>query len=112
MDIVLALGQATATAVRGRMADPPTNAAVRSILRILVEKEHLRYEQDGPRYVYSAAAPQRARRSAMRHMLGTFFGGSVEHAVAALLELDEGKLTPEERARMKAMIDQAARAGR
>lgn len=112
MDIVYALGEATATEVREGMADPPTNAAVRSILRILVEKGHLEYEQDGPRYVYSPTAPQRARRSAMRHVLRTFFGGSVEGAMAALLELEEGALTAEERARIKRVIDRAAREGR
>jgi len=112
MDIVHAQGEATASQVREGMADPPTNAAVRSILRILVEKGHLEYEQDGPRYVYSPTAPQRDRRSAMRHVLRTFFGGSVESAMAALLELDEGSLTPDERARMKRLIDRAAKEGR
>jgi len=112
MDIVHALGEATASQVRAGMADPPTNAAVRSTLRILVEKGHLTYEQDGPRYVYSPTAPQRARRSAMRHVLTTFFGGSVESAMAALLELDEASLTAGERARMKRLIDRAAREGR
>lgn len=112
MDIVHALGEATASQVRDGMADPPTNAAVRSVLRILVDKGHLTYEQDGPRYVYSPMAPQRARRSAMGHVLSTFFGGSVENAMAALLELEEGSLTPDERARMKRLIDRAAKEGR
>lgn len=112
MDIVHALGEATAARIREAMADPPTNAAVRSILRILVEKGHLTFEEDGPRYVYSPSAPQKARRSALRHVLRTFFGGSVESAMAALLELEEGALTPEDRARMKRLIDRAAKEGR
>lgn len=113
MDIVHERGEATATQIQGRMAEPPTNAAVRSILRILVEKEHLRYTQDGPRYLYAATVSgERARQSAMRHVLQTFFGGSVEGAVAALLELDESKITPAERKRLKQMIDQASREGR
>lgn len=112
MDIVHAVGAATASRVREAMADPPTNAAVRSILRILVEKGHLTYEQDGPRYVYSPTSPHRARRSALRHVLRTFFGGSVESAMAALLELEEGTLTPDDRARIKRLIDRAAKEGR
>lgn len=112
MDIVHALGEATAARVRGAMEDPPTNAAVRSVLRILVDKGHLTYERDGPRYVYAPSAPLRARRTALRHVLRTFFGGSVEGAVAALLELDEARLDAAERERIKRMIDRAAREGR
>lgn len=113
MDIVHGLGEGTAAEIRERMTDPPTDPAVRSTLRILVEKEHLTYRRDGPRYVYSATVSgERARRSAMRHVLRTFFGGSVEGAVAALLALEEGEITPEELARLRAMIDRAAREGR
>ena len=113
MDIVHELGGATAVQIRERMADPPTNPAVRSVLRILVDKGHLAREHDGPRYVYSPTVPaRRARRSAMRHVLKTFFGGSVEGAVAMLMELEEGRLTPEERARVRTLIDQAAKEGR
>ena len=113
MDIVHELGDATAARIRERMTDPPTDAAVRSVLRILVEKGHLAREYDGPRYVYSpTVSARRARSSAMNHVLKTFFGGSVEGAVAMLLQLEDSKLTPDERARIKALIDQAARQGR
>ncbi len=113
MDIVHAQGQVTAKQIRAHMAEPPTNAAVRSILRILVERGHLTFEQDGPRYVYSATAPaQTARRSALKHVLKTFFGGSVEGAMAALLDLEESKLSGEERARIKQLIEQADQEGR
>ncbi len=113
MDIIHELGDATAARVRERMAEPPTDSAVRSVLRILVEKGHLASEYDGPRYVYSPTVPaQRARISAMRHVVKTFFGGSVEGAVAMLLQLEDGRLTSEEQARIKALIDQASEEGR
>ena len=113
MDIIHELGDATAAQIRRRMTDPPTDSAVRSVLRILVDKGHLSSEYDGPRYVYSPTVPaQRARSSAMQHVLRTFFGGSVEGAVATLLQLEDGKLTPKERARIKALIDRASEEGR
>ena len=113
MDIVHELGSATAALIRERMTDPPTDSAVRSVLRILVEKGHLASEYEGPRYVYSpTVSARRARSSAMRHVLKTFFGGSVEGAVAMLLRLDDRKLAPDERARIKALIDEASEEGR
>ena len=113
MDVLYELGPATAVEIRERLADPPTDSAVRSILRILVSKRHLERAQEGHRYVYSPRMPVlRARRSAMHRVLRTFFGGSVEGAVAMLLELGEGDLTPEERERIMAMIDQAEEDGR
>lgn len=112
MDIIHENGAATATQVHERMVDPPTNAAVRSVLRILVEKGHLSFEQDGPRYVYSSTAPpDRARRSAMKHVLRTFFGGSVENAVAALLDLEESTLSEGDRDRIRALIEKAREEG-
>lgn len=113
MDIVYAAGRPTAEEVREAMAEPPTNAAVRAILRSLVEKGHLRHEYDGPRYVYSPTMPRdRARRSALKHVLRTFFGGSVESAMAALLELEPAELTPSARERLKRLIDEAREDGR
>ena len=113
MDIVHQAGTATAAQIRDRMAEPPTYSAVRSVLRILVNKGHLVSEQDGARYLYSPTVPaSRARRSAMRHVVKTFFGGSVGGAVAALLDLEDAKLSPEERARIEALIERASREGR
>lgn len=113
MDIVYAAGRVTAEEVREAMATPPTNAAVRATLRVLVGKGHLRHEYDGPRYVYSPTTPrERARRSALRHLLRTFFGGSVEGAMAALLELESAELTPGARERLKRLIDEAREEGR
>lgn len=113
MDIIHELGGATAVQIRGRMSDPPTDSAVRSVLRILVRKGHLEKEYDGPRFVYSPRVPARAaRQSAMRHVLKTFFGGSVEGAVATLIALEDGGLDPEERERILEMIDRASEEGR
>ena len=113
MDIVHELGSSTAAQIRERMPDPPTDSAVRSVLRILVGKGHLAKEYDGPRLVYSPRVPVvRARRSAMQHVLKTFFGGSVEGAVATLLALEDGTLSADERARILAMIDKASEEGR
>ena len=113
MDLAHELGNATAAQIQENMDDPPTYSAVRSTLRILVAKGHLVSERDGLRYVYSPTMPaRRARRSAMRHVLRTFFGGSVAGAVATLLELRRDGLTPEEYARITEMIEQAAKEGR
>jgi predicted transcriptional regulator len=114
MDIVYRQGSVTAVEVRHAMAKPPTDAAVRATLRILVEKQHLRIEQDGPRYVYHPTVPRdAARQSALSHLVQTFFGGSTRGAMAALLEIDEtADMTCEDRARMRALIDQAEQEGR
>ena len=113
LDIVYARGHATAAEVRGAMQDAPTDAAVRTTLRILVAKGHLRIQQDGPRYDYwPTLARTAAQRSELRHVLRTFFGGSTESALAALLDIRPGELTDEERRRLKRLIDNAAREGR
>ena len=113
LDIVYARGHATAAEVRAAMQDAPTDAAVRTTLRILVAKGHLRIEQDGPRYDYWPTVPgETARRSELQHVLRTFFGGSAESALATLLDLQPGQLTDETRRRMKRLIDKAAKEGR
>jgi predicted transcriptional regulator len=112
MEIVHRLGRATAAEVREEMEDPPTDAAVRSTLRILVNKGHLEFEHDGPRYVYSPTLSARtARRSVLEKVVQTFFDGSTEGVMATLLEA-RGPLTSEEKRRLKEMIDQAAEEGR
>lgn len=113
MDIVHQLDMATAAQIRERMANPPSYSAVRSTLRILVEKGHLIGESDGTRHLYSATLPAAlARQTALCHVVTTFFGGSVEGAVTTLLELEDGNLAPEERTRIRALIDRAAEEGR
>src|SRR5262249_13646325 len=113
LDIVYAHGHASAVEVRSAMREPPTDAAVRTTLRILVAKGHLRIEQDGPRYDYwPTVAKETARRSELQHVLRTFFGGSTESALATLLDLRPGELGDEERRRLKRLIDKAAREGR
>ena len=113
LDIVYARGHATAAEVRGDMREPPTDAAVRTTLRVLVEKGHLKIEQDGPRYDYWPVVPREAaRRSELQHVLRTFFGGSVESALATLLDVKPGTLSDDERRRLKRLIDDAAKEGR
>jgi BlaI family penicillinase repressor len=113
LDIVYARGHASAADVRGAMQQAPTDAAVRTTLRILVRKGHLRFTQDGPRYDYwPTVPPETARRSELQRVLATFFGGSTESALAALLDIRPGELSDEERRRLKRMIDKASREGR
>ena len=113
IDIVYARGHATAVEVRGAMHDPPTDAAVRTTLRILVAKGHLRIEQDGPRYDYwPTVARDTVRRSELQHVLRTFFGGSAESALATLLDIGPGELDDDARRRMKELIDRSAKEGR
>src|ERR1044072_1981545 len=85
LDIVYARGHATAAEGRGAMADPPTDAGGRTALRVLGEAGPLRTEQEGPRYDYwPVVSHETARRSELQHLLRTFFGGSVESALATL----------------------------
>ena len=113
LDIVYAHGHATAAEVREAMQEAPTDAAVRTTLRILVAKGHLRIEQDGPRYDYwPTVAPEAARRSELQHILRTFFGGSTESALATLLDIQPDALDDETRRRLKRLIDNAAKEGR
>jgi predicted transcriptional regulator len=113
LDIVYARGHASAAEVREDMKDPPTYAGVRTILRVLVDKGHLRIEEDGPRYDYWPTVPaEAARRSELQHLLRTFFGGSVESALATLLDVQGETISDAERKRLKRLIDDAAREGR
>jgi BlaI family transcriptional regulator, penicillinase repressor len=111
IDLVYAKGHATAAEIREAMRRPPTDAAVRSILRILVEKGHLKIKQDGPRYDYWPSVPRaRAQKSELQHILRTFFGGSTESALATLLDLQP--LDDAAKERLKELIDKASEEGR
>ena len=113
MDIIFALGSGSAEEVRGKMADPPSDSAVRSTLRILVGRGHLKHKQIGPRYVYMPTmAQRRAKRSALKHLLKTHFDDSAEGVMAALLEILGSKLSPDEVERIAIMIDEMKRGGR
>ena len=112
MDVVYRLGRATVQQVRDALEDPPGYSAVRALMRILEEKGHLKHISEGPRYVYLPThSPSKARRSALRHLLETFFDDSVEDAVAALLDVRQGKLSDSELAGIQELIDEARRSG-
>jgi predicted transcriptional regulator len=112
MDAIYRRGRATAAEVLEDIPDPPSYSAVRAMLRLLEEKGHVRHEQDGPRYVFVPIVHRdRARRSALTHVVRTFFDGSATDAVAALLN-DSGKLSAAELDRLSAMIEQAREEGR
>ncbi|MCI0641037.1 MAG: BlaI/MecI/CopY family transcriptional regulator [Gemmataceae bacterium] len=113
MEIIYRKGQASAALVLADMADPPTKTAVRTLLRILEEKGHLRHKQDGLAYVYYPSKPRAmAARSAFRGVLQTFFEGSLEKAVAAHL-VDSGvELTDDELERLADLIRQARQKGK
>jgi predicted transcriptional regulator len=99
--------------VQESLPDPPSYSAVRAMLRLLDEKGYLKHEQDGPRYLFKPTlAREKARKSAMKQMLETFFDGSTEQAVAALLNLSKSKLGKEELDRMSQMIETAKKEGR
>jgi len=112
VDILYTQGRATAAEVQSALPDPPSYSAVRAMLRILEEKGHIRHEQDGPRYVYlPTVARDNAKRSAMRHMLQTFFDGSAEQAISALLDDGATRFSSAELDRLARMIDTARKSG-
>ena len=112
IDILYSQGRATAAEVQSALPDPPSYSAVRAMLRILEEKGHVRHEQDGPRYVYLPTVERdNAKKSAMRHMLQTFFDGSTEQAISALLDDSSAHLSGDELDRLAHLIDQARRNG-
>ncbi|HEY7192688.1 MAG TPA: BlaI/MecI/CopY family transcriptional regulator [Gemmatimonadales bacterium] len=112
MDVIYRAGRATAAEVLDQLADPPSYSAVRALLRVLEEKGHLRHEEEGPRYVFVPTVPrERARASALRQVLHTFFDGSTEQAVAALLDM-RAKLSDAELDRLSRLIADARKEGR
>jgi predicted transcriptional regulator len=113
MDVLFRRGEGTIADVIAEIPDPPSYSAVRAMLRTLEEKGHVRHHQDGPRYVYRpTVAREAARRSAVAHLVSTFFDGSTEQAVAALLDGSARGLTREERSRLTALIRKASEEGR
>jgi predicted transcriptional regulator len=112
MDFLYQQGRATAAEVQSVLPDPPSYSAVRAMLRVLEEKGHARHVQDGPRYVYvPRVARERAKRSALRHVVRTFFDGRPEEVVAALLDDRSSKLSDDELDRLARLIDRARQEG-
>ncbi len=113
MDIVYRQGQATAAEVLQSLPDPPSYSAVRAMLRILEEKGYLHHKHQGNRYVFLPTLPlEKARRSALKQVVQTFFDGSTELAVSALLDCSSSKLSDEELDRLAQLIEQARKEGR
>jgi BlaI family transcriptional regulator, penicillinase repressor len=113
MDLLYRLGRASAAEIHAALPDPPSYSAVRAMLRVLEEKKHIRHEEKDLRYVFMPIVPRdKARRSAIRHMLDTFFEGSPEQAVATLLDVSARDLTKEEIDRMAERIERARKEGR
>ena len=110
MDILYREGKATVAEVLARLPDPPSYSAARALLRILEEKGHVRHEQDGPRYVFVPTVKRdTAQRSALRHVINTFFDGSASQVMAALFEISSRDLDDEELGRLKRLVDEAKR---
>lgn len=113
MDILYRHGKASAADVRQAMKDPPSYSAVRAMLRVLEEKGHVKHESEGLKYVYGPSVGRdKAKRSAVKHLLDVFFPDSPEQVVAALLDISGKRLTNEELDRMTRMIEEAKKEGR
>ena len=113
MDVIYRQRSATAQDVRDGIPDPPSYSAVRALLRVLEDKGHVKHRQDGPRYVYyPTVGRDRARRSALKQLLSTFFGDSREEAVAALLDMSSEAVDENELDRLASLIERARQEGR
>ena len=113
MDLLFQQGAATAAEVRDGIPDAPSYSAVRALLRTLEEKGFVTHREDGPRYVYApTVARDAARRSALRHLVQTFFDGSATQAMAALLDLSDRTLSREELDRLAHLVEQSKEEGR
>jgi BlaI family transcriptional regulator, penicillinase repressor len=113
MDILHRRGEATVAEIMAELPDPPTYSAVRSILRILGEKALVTFKEDGPRYVYLPAQPtEAARDDVLKHVIDTYFAGSTEQAVTALLKLSDADLDDREVATLRDKIRRARQSGR
>jgi BlaI family penicillinase repressor len=113
MDILYRAGKASAADVLNAMPDPPSYSAVRAMLRVLEEKGHVKHQEEGLKYVFApVVARDKAKRSAVKHVMETFFNGSAEQIVAALLDVSSTRLTREELDRMAEMIEKAKKEGK
>jgi predicted transcriptional regulator len=113
MDVIYRFGKASVSEVLAELPDPPSYSAVRAMLGFLEDKGYLRHEQQGLKYVYMPVEDtSRVRASALDHLVKTFFGGSPERAVAALLEMSDSKLSPKEKLYLNQLIKKAQQEGR
>ena len=113
MDVLYHRGKASAADVREAIEDAPSYSAVRAMLRVLEEKGHVRHQAEGLKYVYIPTVNRdKAKRSAVKHLLDTFFSDSPEQVVAALLDVSSRRLTREELDRMAEMIERAKKEGK
>src|SRR5215471_2348410 len=112
MDILYRLGRATAAEVMAALPGDPSYSTVRTQLRVLEEKGHARHEEEGLRYVYTPSVPRHAvRRSALRHLVDTFFDGSAEKVVGALLGGEGHRLSEQELKRIADLVAKARKGG-
>lgn len=113
LDVLFQRSEATVTEVVDALADPPSYSAVRATLNVLVEKGHAQFREDGPRYVYLPAIPaDTARSAAIQHVVNTFFGGSAEQAMVALLEMSDTSVPRDALDRLSRKIQSARKEGR
>jgi BlaI family penicillinase repressor len=113
LDLLYERGPAVVAEIQAGMPKPPSYSAVRALLRILEEKGHVKHQERGARYVYAPTVPRdKARRSALAHLIETFFNGSPEQAMATLLDVSARGLSPEELDRMAKLIEKARKEGR
>jgi predicted transcriptional regulator len=112
MDIIYRRGAASAAEVHAELPDAPSYSAVRSALRLLVQRGQLKHEQQGPRYIYKPTVPrEQARRSAIAHLVRTFFNGSRAQAAAAILEMSDTRLSEDDLKRLTRLVKEARRQG-
>jgi BlaI family transcriptional regulator, penicillinase repressor len=113
MEVIYERGQASAAEVMDGLPQPPSYSAVRALLRILEEKGHLKHKEEGAKYIYLPTHPrENAGRQALAQVMRVFYGGSVENAMAALLDVSETRLKPKEAQRLRRIIEQARKEGR
>lgn len=113
MDVLYRKGRVTAAEIMAELPDPPGNSAIRAMLRVLEEKKHIRHEAEDLRYVYMPVVPRdKARKSALKHVVETFFDGSTEQAVATLLNVSAQDLKTEDFDWLAALIEKARKEGR
>jgi BlaI family penicillinase repressor len=113
MDILYQRGKSSASEVREAMPNAPSYSAVRAMLRVLEDKGHVKHRSEGLRYVYlPTVTHDKAKRSAVKHLLDTFFSDAPEDVVAALLDVSSTRMTREELDRMSEMIENAKREGK